>query len=103
MIARAVAVSNIKSSNHNNNQVANYQKQESMIQADRSKEILLNDRDIFRSFWDGVFTSTIIQKDKGKSSKSSKQIFRKSLNESVVEQLFAEHSKEVSFFSFSFF
>jgi hypothetical protein len=90
MIARAVAVA--KASNHNNS-TSNYQRQETALQAEKDKALVQHDKDIFRSFWAGVHTSTIIHKDR---LKFSQRKFRKSLNDSLVEQIFVDHSKEVS-------
>jgi hypothetical protein len=90
MIARAVAVA--KASNHNNSTSNNYQRQETALQAEKDKALVQHDKDIFRSFWAGVHTSTIIHKNR---LKFSQRKFNKSLNDSLVEQIFVDHSKEV--------
>jgi hypothetical protein len=90
MIARAVAAAKASNNNSSNN---NYQRQETAVQAEKDKALLQHDKDIYRSFWTGVHTSTIVHKDQVRFSQQRK--FRKSLNDSLVEQIFVDHSKEV--------
>lgn len=98
MIARALVTAKVTNNHHNNNSSNNYQRQESTIQVEKDKALIQYDKDIFRSFWAGVHTATIIQKDK--LLHKSRPKFRKSLNDSMVEQIFVDHSREVRFYSF---
>lgn len=87
MLSRAVAVSNSLAKTHGHRSETNNTNE-------KDKEILQSDKDLYSSFWEGVHTATIIQNDKFKMN-PKKPKFRKSMNDSLVEQIFVEHSKEV--------